>query len=236
MSKINEIDAVVLCGGLGTRIRETIGEKQKVMAEIDNEPFLNIKLYQLKKQGVNRVILCTGYQAQDIESYYRENDQDLVIDFSNEEEPLGTGGAIRNAEEIIDSDPFIAMNGDVFTEVNYKKFLQFHLDNDADATVAVIKVEDSKDYGGVALDEDKRVVRFTEKGEDNPGGLINAGIYCFNRDVFDLYPETTKVSLEYDIFPQLCGKEFFGFEIKGKFLDIGTPDRFKLAKEIVKRD
>src|SRR3989338_5545846 len=135
--QITEVDALILCGGLGTRLKGVVKDVPKVMAQVDGVPFLNLIISYLKKQGIKRVILATGYKAADVEKYFRENNQGIVIDFSREAEPLGTGGAVKNAGPIITSDPFFVLNGDSFCACDLKKFLKFHTTKKADASLIV---------------------------------------------------------------------------------------------------
>src|SRR5436190_1505274 len=126
MYDLNKIDVAILCGGLGKRLRPTIGESPKVMAQVNGQPFLDLVLDYLYGQGSRRVILLTGYKAEVIEQYYRQNSRQLTIEFSREMKPLGTGGALKQAQGLIKSDPFILMNGDSFCKLDYRAFLDFH--------------------------------------------------------------------------------------------------------------
>jgi len=241
---LENVDAVVLCGGLGKRLRSVTGDNPKVMAAVEGRPFLDVLMEYLARQGFKRVILCTGYQADQIEAYYRQNTHGLRFEFSREEEPLGTGGAVRNARCLIQSSPFVVLNGDSFCAVNYRALGEFHQSRKALASVVVSKAEDHRDYGGIVLDETGRIVRFLEK--NNPvlsGGkktadevsCVNAGIYCFNDEIFSFMPKARTFSLEYDFFPGLVRHLFFGFLVEEAFLDIGTPERYQQALAKMKR-
>jgi len=235
-NSLNNIDVVILCGGLGTRLKSEIGDAQKVMTAIDDEPFLNLKIEQVKEQGVRRVVLCTGHQAQDVEDYYSKNSLGITISLSKEEEPLGTGGAIKNAQSLVQSDHFFAMNGDCFSEVDFQALLDYHLSQKSLATLVVSRVKDGKDYGGITLDSSRRIIAFEEKKTSIHEPYVNVGVYCFQREIFTYMPKEQKFSIEYDFFPTLTEKPFFGFLIDGEFLDIGTPDRLDKAKKIFKKD
>ena len=229
---------MILCGGLGKRLRSVIGHSQKILANIDGEPFLNVLLKDLKRQGFRRVILCTGFQAQSVAKYYRENNLGLTILFSRERTPLGTGGAIRLAKRFVKSEPFVVLNGDSFCRIDYKKFLSFHHRQRADAAIAVAKVNDRRDYGSIRLDQRNRVVAFLEKNagpESKRISYVNAGVYCFNRDVFRCMPRAKKFSLEKEFFPQTLDKKVLGFKVKNNFIDIGTPQRYKIARNFLKK-
>lgn len=230
MSTLEDIDAVILCGGLGKRLRPVSSDTPKVMVEFEDRPFLDFVIEGLEHYGVRRVVLCTGYKAEWLEDYYRNYESEVIIDFAREEQPLGTGGAIKNASPIINSDPFFVLNGDCYCDVDYQKFLQFHQDNSAIASIVAAEVPDSKDYGSLMLDDHHKILEFLEK-QDKGNQLINAGRYCFTQRVFDLMPVDDKFSLEYDVFPKLIEEGLYGFHSRGEFFDIGTPERYKKAME-----
>ncbi len=222
-----------MCGGLGQRLRSVIGENQKVMAEVNREPFLNVILKDLARQGAQRVILCTGYKGEAVEEYYRRNSLGLKIEFSKEAEPLGTGGAVKNARNTVKSNPFVVMNGDSFCPLEFKKFFQFFLSKKALMAVAVYSSQAQKDFGLVKLDEDKTITAFQEK-EEGGQGYLNAGVYMADQEVFRLLPKGKAFSLEKDFFPTLVGKSFYGFEVKEPFIDIGQPERLQAAQQQLK--
>jgi len=235
--KLSDVDIVILSGGLGTRLRSTIGESQKIMATVGEEPFFNIVLRYLKAQGFGRIILAIGYQADQVEQYYRKNNLGLNIEFSREETPLGTGGAIKNAQKLVRSDVFFAMNGDCFSPLAYDDFLQFHLAKKSSATLSVVKINDSRDYGTIILGDNDRINGFEEKKDVAGGGLVNVGAYCFNKEILAMMP-SEKFSIERDFFPTLpekLKKRFCGFVVETEFLDIGTPDRYSKAEDIIRK-
>ncbi len=230
-------DMVILCGGFGTRLRSTIGQAQKTMASVGEEPFLNKVLGYLKLQGFRRIILAVGFQAQEVETYYRNNDLGLTIEFSREESPLGTGGAIKNAQAFVLSEQFFAMNGDCFCALDYQEFLKFHLARKNIATLSVSKIADSRDYGTIVLGPKDLIKGFEEKKDVVGGGFVNIGAYCFSKEIFNMMPQG-KFSIERDFFPLLPEKlkeRFSGFVVDNEFLDIGTPDRYSNAEEIIRK-
>lgn len=237
MSQLKNNDVVILCGGLGQRLRSVIGENQKVMAKVNNEPFLNVLLKDLVRQGAQKVILCTGYKSEAVEEYYRKNDFGLDIHFSREAEPLGTGGALKNARNLIKSNPFVVMNGDSFCPVDFKKLFQFFKTQQAMAAIAVYKADAHKDFGLILLDDQKAIAKFQEKGETVNSGhaYLNAGVYLCDQVAFNLMPKVKKFSLETEFFPSLVGKSFFGFEVTKPFIDIGQPERLAQAQEYLKK-
>ena len=235
MESLSKIDAVVLCGGLGRRLRRVLGGRQKVLASVGGHPFLDIILSHLKKQGIRRVVLCTGYKADLIEQYYSLENFGLKIEFSREQQPLGTGGAIQQARSLVRSNPFFALNGDSFCPANLRKFFKLYREKKGIASVVVSSVKDKKDFGSIALDRSGRIVSFEEKKEGTASRLVNAGIYCFDKKIFPLMPRRKGFSLEYDCFPRWVEHGVFGYVTERKFYDIGTPERLKKAKQIFKK-
>jgi NDP-sugar pyrophosphorylase family protein len=255
MFDLANTDVLILCGGLGTRLRSTIGEVQKTMASVKDEPFLSILLKYLANEGFRRVILCTGYDAQAVEDYFRRQDLHLEIEFSREDKPLGTGGAVKNARRLVRSDPFIVMNGDSFCALDFKALLEFHNSSKGSATLAVCRLKgpvEAKDFGTLELAGNKKIIAYHEKtvGAGHKVVYVNAGIYCFNKEIFGLMPRPKAFSIEQEFFakvlnqsgrkrgmetdqdPQLAQLHpFFGFEVEETFIDIGTPERYEQAKK-----
>lgn len=231
MENMLRSDVVILCGGLGTRLR-SVTDQQKVMADFQGRPFLDLLIEHVKKQGFDRFILLTGYKAKELESIYTENDLGAEIIFSREDEPLGTGGALKNARDKIRSEHFFVLNGDSFCSVDLQAVLEFHQAKESFLTNVLVNVDDGRDYGQVCLDEKSRIIQFVEKGKsDDANKLVNAGIYCMNQDVFDGMPESKKFSLEQDFLPNIIHVQpSFGF-LADKFWDIGTPERFHQARK-----
>lgn len=230
---LNDIDVVILCGGLGTRLKPIISDKPKVLAKIGNVTFLDILINNISFYGFKNIILCIGHLKDHIKrhfdyycnDYYTYNDYN--IKFSEENEPLGTGGALKNAELLIESDPFIVMNGDSICNINFKKFIDFHIDKKALLSMVLARSVISKDYGIVSLDNSSKIISFNEKSVDNNNALINAGIYIMQKDVFSYMPKQKTFSLEYDLFPKLCDGRFYGFITESEIIDIGTPERYE---------
>ncbi|MDP8265213.1 MAG: nucleotidyltransferase family protein [Candidatus Aceula lacicola] len=231
MCNLSKIDVIVLAGGLGKRLRSETGSTPKVLANVNGVPFLDILLKNLSDQGFKKIVLCTGYQSEEIESYYQENTLGLTIEFSKEKVPLGTGGAIKKARSFVRSDKFLVLNGDCFCTVSFKDFLKFHIEKNAFASMVLTETEDKKDFGSVMIDSNNAIKSFQEKSEKSFSPFVSAGIYFFNKEVFDVMPSQEAFSIEHDFFPDLVNKQFFGFVTDQGFLDIGTPDRYKEAQE-----
>jgi D-glycero-alpha-D-manno-heptose 1-phosphate guanylyltransferase len=231
--KPQKIDVVILCGGLGTRLKKVVGDRPKAMAEINNRPFLDLLINHTAKFGFHRFILCTGYRADSIVHFYANKKNPYAIEISNETRPLGTGGALQNASGLIESDPFLVLNGDSFCAVNLIDFLSFHFRKKSLVSMCVSQSNQARDYGTIRLDADGRIVQFSEKTKQGKTACINAGIYLFGRKTLSLIPAGKKSSLEYDLFPTLTGKAFYGYVSENKVLDIGTPKRYEKAKRLL---
>ena len=225
-----DADFLILCGGMGTRLRSVTGDAPKVMAEVQGEPFLDFLLRYLIKQGAKRVILCAGYKAEEIVGHYKAKFSRIEIDFAVEKEPLGTGGALKNGLPFVKSGYVFGLNGDCFTPVDYAKLWAFHQRKNAAVTLVGVRIEGNKDFGTLVMNDNDEITAFKEKFETRDVQHISAGIYCFNTRVFDLMP-SGKFSVEYDFFPKMIGKGFFGYKVDAPFIDIGTPERFAWAKD-----
>ncbi len=223
-------DFLILCGGLGTRLRSVTGETPKVMAEVQGEPFLDFLIRYLIKQGAKRIILCAGYKAESMAAHYKEKFKEIDIEMSIEPSPLGTGGALKHAERFVKSDMVFGLNGDCFTPVNYVALLSAHQQTKALATLVGVRIDGNKDFGTLEMNAKDEIVAFKEKFETKEVQYISAGIYCFKKELFAMMP-SEKFSIEYDLFPKLIGKGFYGHKVDAPFIDIGTPERFEWAKK-----
>jgi D-glycero-alpha-D-manno-heptose 1-phosphate guanylyltransferase len=228
----NGIRAFVLCGGQGTRLRSVLSDRPKSMALISGMPFLQLLLDKLRSEEVSDVILGTGYMADKIEGYFGSgNNFGVRIRYSRENEPLGTGGALKLAESII-SDPVLALNGDSYVEWSLVPMLELFKAKDADIVIVLQAVADVSRYGTVELDHDGRVTKFIEKGSRAGPGLINAGVYLLRKRIVRDLPVGRAISLEREVFPQL-DRGIYGFISKGLFIDIGVPDDLNRAQTLL---
>lgn len=237
VSNPEDIDVVVLCGGLGTRLRAAVNGKPKVMADINSRPFLAILIDYIAGFKFKRFILCVGYMGHVIREYYENrmsNIRDLTLLFSEEKELLGTAGAIKNAEALIRSNPFLVVNGDSFCRMDTRKFLDFHIKKKSSLSIALGLPEKEADYGNVALGSEEYIISFDEKAKSDTGNFLNAGVYLFNSDVLELIPPKISYSLEYDLFPRSIDNGIYGFITGEKVIDIGTPERYEKAGELLK--
>jgi len=207
------------------RLRKVIKNVPKPMVEIAGRPFLEYLILQLSKHKIKEIILSIGHKGYVIKDYFQDGSQlNVKINYAEESEPLGTGGGIREAVEMLDDNKILVMNGDSFFNVNIKELIAFHNHNKANATIALATVPDMSRYGEVIIDGNNQIVSFSEKGAKG-AGLINGGMYVLNREVFAGFPRG-KVSLEHDIFPKLINKGLLGMRTKGFFIDIGMPEDY----------
>jgi D-glycero-alpha-D-manno-heptose-7-phosphate kinase len=224
--------AIILAGGFGTRIREIIGNTPKPMAMIAGKPFLEHLILYLRDNGIKDIILTVHYMADQIKSYFGDGGWFKVnITYSEEEVPLGTGGAIKKAERYID-DTFLVLNGDTYSQLDIKELFEFHRSKKSNFTMALTENADSAHYGSVILDE-SRIVEFSEKAEKG-SKLVNSGVYIFEPKIFNYIPEDKNVSLEKDIFPRLAKEgSLYGYKYNGYYMDIGRPETYKKFKQDV---
>ena len=220
---LDSVSVMILAGGLGTRLRSVLSSIPKCLAPIHGQPFLKFQLRILEEAGFRHVILCTGHMADLVRREIGTCYGSIKIDYSEEQELLGTGGALRLALSKTDSSQLLVLNGDSFCEVDPNDFLTA-CSGSGFAGMVLAKVNNSDRYGGVETGPDGNIKRFLEKGVSG-SGWINAGIYLIPRDLIAVIKSGTKTSLEHDVFPGWVNQfKVLGFKTIGKFIDIGTPD------------
>jgi NDP-sugar pyrophosphorylase family protein len=174
-------------------------------------------------------VLCTGYQSESVASYFEERPSLGHVRCSPEAKPLGTAGAVKQAECLIASDPFLVLNGDSLLPADLTQLVSFHKEKQAAITIVLTEVPDKTRFGSVLLTTDGSIVAFSEKGNQGPG-LINAGIYLIDRAVLETIPSECEVSIERDVFPSFVGNGICGMVVPGTFVDIGTPEAYAMAQ------
>jgi NDP-sugar pyrophosphorylase family protein len=226
-------EAIVLCGGAGVRLKDVAGNGPKSMARIAGRPFLELLLRQLRRNGFRRVILAVGYQQESIRSHFAEGVFGLQLAYSAESTPLGTGGALRNAADLVGSDSVLILNGDSYTDVDLNKFAVNHRESKADASMVVLPGDGRGDCGSVQVGPGGELVKFEEKQGACFTRYLNAGIYMMSRSILYDIPPGVQVSLERELFPRWLeeGKHIKAFIRSGKCVDIGTPERFRIAQD-----
>jgi D-glycero-alpha-D-manno-heptose 1-phosphate guanylyltransferase len=230
------LTAVLLVGGMGTRLRSVVPSAPKPMAVVGDKSFLELLVRQLQDQGVRHLVFCTGYLADQIEQHFGGGQAwGVEIQYSRERQPLGTAGAVKLAQSCLrNASEFLVMNGDSFMETDVHNLLRFHRERGALATLAVRRVESASRYGTVQLDSNGRVTAFLEKQGEERSGLVNAGVYIFTQEALDHIPEGPS-SLEKDVFPKLLERGVFALEQHGMFIDIGTPEDYARAQQLCDR-
>jgi len=223
------VEAVLLVGGLGTRLRSSVADRPKVLAEVGGRPFLAYLLDQVAAAGARRALLCSGYLGEQIEAAFGARHGELALDYSQEERPLGTGGALRLACERLHGDAALVLNGDSYVDADLGALWSAHRAGAVDGTILLKEVPDAGRYGRVERDADGAVTAFREKLSGGPG-WINAGIYVLARRLLGSIPAGEVVSLEQDILPLWVSKGLRGHETRGAFIDIGTPESYAAAE------
>ena len=228
-------DAIVLCGGAGLRLRSVIGDAPKAMARIAGRPFMELLLRQLQRHGFQRVVLAVGYQMEVIRSYFGERAFGLHLTYSGESAPLGTGGAIRNAARLVESNTLLVMNGDSYTDVDLLRLVSDHREANADISLVVVPTDGRHDCGSVMVDKSGRLARFEERAHPDGAQYLSAGIYVISREVLHDIPAGLQTSIEQELFPRWLdeGKYLKAFACLGPCVDIGTPERLRNAQRVL---
>ena len=220
--------ALILAGGLGTRLRPLTYTRPKHLLPVANRAHIDHVLDLLQRHGVDEAVLLTSYLAEAFEpTVARAKERGFEMGVTHEQEPLGTAGAIKNAESFAGEGTLLVFNGDILTDVDLDELLAFHRDREAECTMLLTPVEDPSRFGVVPTDGDGRVEGFIEKPprEEAVTDLINAGVYVFEPSVLDRIPAGEVWSAERQLFPQLVDEEadFYAAPLGGYWLDIGTP-------------
>ncbi|MSO42321.1 MAG: NDP-sugar synthase [Solirubrobacterales bacterium] len=231
------MQAVVLVGGQGTRLRPLTDTVPKPVLPLAGKPFIVYMVEWLAEHGVEEIVFSLGFLAEDMKRALAGIDRPRLI-FAEEPGPRGTAGAIKFCEEMdLLEDRFLALNGDVLADLDLSALIAEHERSGARATLALYPVDDPTGYGLVRRADDGQVLEFLEKPE--PGHLdtdeINAGAYVLERSVLDPVAEGEEVSIEREVFPRLVGDGLYGLRLDGYWMDIGTPERFMRASDDILR-
>jgi mannose-1-phosphate guanylyltransferase len=223
------VQALILAGGEGTRLRPLTSTMPKPVVPLAGQPFITHMLEWLRRHGVSEVIMSCGFLADGVRDVLGDGSGlGVHLSYLEEPTPLGTGGALKYAQDMLD-ERFFMLNGDVLTDIDLTAQLAQHEQTGAQATLALIAVDDPSAYGLVRRNDDLSVREFLEKPsvDQIDTNLINAGAYILERSVLDIMaPAGTKISIEREVFPRLVGNGLYGYEASGYWLDIGTPDRY----------
>ena len=236
---------ILLVGGFGTRLKPLTSESPKPMLPVAGLPVTEHQLLAAKRAGIHTLVLATSYLSEVFTPYFGDGSAwGMKILYAVEKEPLGTGGAIRNAAEMLNfsalgDEPIVIFNGDILSRHSISDQIAFHQSKAADATLHLIEVEDARAFGCVPTDSDGRVTAFLEKMDNPITNSINAGCYVFHPAVLDRIPLGEVVSIERQTFPSLIasGRPVFGYKEQAYWLDVGTPAAlFKGARDLIEGD
>lgn len=226
------LKALILIGGFGTRLRPLSCTRPKALFPILNKPLLQWTFERLAKNDIREVILAVSHQAEVFIKQQRIPKSRLKITYSRDplKKPLGTGGPIKKAEQLIGHDsPFLILNGDIFADIDHREILKIHEKNDAIATIALHEVKDPSRYGVAELTKESRIKNFVEKPpkELATTNMINAGVYILSQKIFDYIPKSCPLSIEREVFPKLAEEgRLYGYVFGGLWIDIGKPQEF----------
>ena len=235
---------ILLVGGFGTRLQPLTNESPKPMLPVAGIPVTEHQILAAKKAGIHTIVLATSYLSEVFTPYFGDGSKwGISILYAVEKEPLGTGGAIRNAAELLNvpellktNEPIVIFNGDVLSRHSIADQIAFHIEKGADATLHLIEVEDARAFGCVPTDSTGRVTAFLEKMDNPVTRSINAGCYVFSPSVIEEIPLGAVVSIERETFPALVasGRPVFGYQEQSYWLDVGTPAAlFKGSRDLV---
>ena len=223
-------EAIVLAGGLGTRLKNVIKDIPKPMADINGKPFLEYLFNYLTKYNINRVILSVGFKHEAIDKYFGKKYKDIDIIYAVEDEPLGTGGGILNASFYPHENLVYLLNGDTFFNVDLFELFHFHSKTKADFSLSLKRLQNFDRYGTVEMNGD-RIIKFNEK-KYKEEGLINGGVYILNKYLFESLPFPEKFSFEKDFLEKYLNQFFINGYISNEyFIDIGIPEDYQKAQK-----
>lgn len=220
---------LILAGGRGTRLRPQVSSVPKPMAEVAGRPFLEWQVELLRAHDLREIVFSIGYEGEVIRNHFGDGSAfGIDATYAEEEEPRGTGGAVKNAASVLGDEPFFVLNGDTYLDVDYRDLAAFHLDRPERVTLALSRVDAEKTGGFVELSGD-RVERLVRERQET--GLVNAGVHVFDPSVFDVMPDETKFSLERVIEDLVAAGDVAGFPTDAYFKDMGTPERYREINE-----
>jgi len=224
------LKAIVLAGGLGTRLASITSKIPKPMAQIGSRPFLEYLLDYLVEQGVEQVVLAVSHKWETIRGHFGDAYRGMLLSYSVEEQPLGTGGAIRQALESIADDEVVVLNGDTLFRIDLEGMVNKHRNGGSRLSIALKQVSDSGRFGRIEVSADGVITSFLEKSTGGPG-WINGGIYMLNRDLFADFPMPARFSFEQDLVePGIDRIQPRAFQSDAYFIDMGIPEDYERAR------
>lgn len=228
------MEAIILAGGLGTRLQSVVSDVPKPMAPVAGKPFLSYLLEYLSRYQIHSVVLSTGYKHHAIEKFFGQSYKNISIKYSIELSPLGTGGAIRKALQMVHEENVLVLNGDTLFNVNINEFIRYHQSSCSDITLALKYLENFDRYGTVLLNDNDEVIGFEEK-QCRTKGYINGGVYLINKNLFEKFELPYKFSFESDFLEKYVENlNIRGYTSSGYFIDIGIPIDYERAQKEMK--
>lgn len=225
-------EAIILAGGLGTRLREVVADRPKAMAPVNGKPFLDYQLDYLSVFGINHVIISVGYKRDAVMNHYGNKFKNIRIDYAVEEEPCGTGGGVKLAMQKVEGSSVYVLNGDTFYHIDYLKFLDIHHAKESKLSIVLREVEDVTRYGSIERNDERRITGFWVKSTKSGPGLINGGVYLINKAFFQSFNLPDKFSLEKDFFEKYYSQyKLYGIMCRQYFIDIGVPEDYARAQD-----
>ena len=230
------MQAIILCGGLSTRLGDITKEMPKILLPIGDQIVMDYQVELLKSVNVTEVILASGHLHEILFEHIGYQYKGLKILYAREDKKLGTGGAIKNAMKYISSELFFTLNGDILTkEVNLYDMLSYHneiqdnLHTKIDGFLLSTFVKDVRDFGEIISDQNGKILTFKEKPKQLKAGYINGGIYLFNQSICNFFPNRGHFSIEHDVFPKV--NQLYTFQSQAKLIDVGVPERLEHARQ-----
>lgn len=232
------MEAIILAGGLGSRLRAAVPDLPKPMAPINGRPFLEYLLDYWAGQGVSRFVLSVGYKRDIIEEHFATRYKGTEVDYAVEDQPRGTGGGLLLAlKHLRRTGPFLIMNGDTFFEVDLAPMRRYHCERRAELTIALREVEANSRYGGVGIDKEGKIMSFDNRARTTDRALINGGVYLAEKSAFAgmALESDAPVSIEDQLYPRMLaeGRRIYGFPSSGRFIDIGIPEDYRRAASVL---
>lgn len=230
------MQAILLAGGLGTRLQSVVSDRPKPMALIDDKPFMEYVIHELTRHGITEIIFAVGYKGSIVEEYFGDGSGfGVTVSYAYEETLLGTAGAIKNAARFVTEEQVFVLNADTFYQIDYSRLVTLGREKNLEMTLVLREVPDVSRYGQAIL-EDNLLVGFNEKISEPKSGTINGGIYLLSNALIQEIPEG-RVSLENEMIPKWLGegRRLGGIVNDGYFIDIGIPEEYYRFMEDVKK-
>lgn len=224
------MQALILCGGLSTRLGDITKEIPKVLLDVGGKTVLEYQVEMLVEAGAKEIFLASGHLHERLEAEVGNELNGIPIHYVQEHKRLGTGGAIKNGLNHMSEYPIFVLNGDILLDHPLTPMLEM-LTPEMDGVLLGVEVEDARSYGRLLFDEESRhIQQFVEKDPSHEGsGVINGGVYLFNKTIHNFFPAQDSFSVEYDVFPNV--EKLYVHTYRGEWIDIGTPDRLQFARE-----